>query len=57
MNRHDQVESANFRPRIDHVPHILHSVKGSFKLSYLQSITESEAVNKPVWSCVGTLQR
>lgn len=40
------------RPRIDHVPHVLHSLKESFNTSSLRSITESESKNKHVWSCV-----
>jgi len=38
------------RPRIDHVPHILHSLKDSFKTSALKTITEAEASNKHIWS-------
>ncbi|ORX36620.1 ubiquitin-conjugating enzyme/RWD-like protein [Kockovaella imperatae] len=39
-----------WQPRIDHVPHLLHSLKASFKTQALQSITEDQAINKQVWS-------
>ncbi|KAK1924212.1 ubiquitin-conjugating enzyme/RWD-like protein [Papiliotrema laurentii] len=47
---HARGRLVQWKPRVDHVPHILHSLKGSFRTSSLDSIQEREAVNKQVWS-------
>ncbi|WVR07076.1 hypothetical protein IAU60_004115 [Kwoniella sp. DSM 27419] len=38
------------RPRVDHVPHLLHHLKASFRSGSLDRVTEEEAANKQVWS-------
>ncbi|WVQ99435.1 hypothetical protein IAU59_006570 [Kwoniella sp. CBS 9459] len=47
---HPRGRLSQWKPRIDHVSHVLHSLKGSFKVKSLESINEDEAVNKQVWS-------
>ncbi|WVQ80761.1 hypothetical protein IAT38_002866 [Cryptococcus sp. DSM 104549] len=47
---HPRGRLTQWRPRIDHVPHLLHSLKTSFKAKSLESIVEEEAINKHVWS-------
>lgn len=41
---------AQWQPRVDHVAHLLHALKASFKTAALDAITEEQAVNKQVWS-------
>ncbi|WWC62001.1 uncharacterized protein I303_104588 [Kwoniella dejecticola CBS 10117] len=41
---------SSWRTRLDHVSHLLHALKRSFKSKELDSITEEEAANKQVWS-------
>ncbi|WVF71493.1 hypothetical protein IAT40_006299 [Kwoniella sp. CBS 6097] len=47
---HPRGRLSQWRPRADHVSHVLHSLKGSFKVKSLESIGEDEAINKQVWS-------
>ncbi|WVN88355.1 uncharacterized protein L203_103561 [Cryptococcus depauperatus CBS 7841] len=39
-----------WRPRADHIPQLLYSLKASFKTKLLEGISEEEAVNKHMWS-------
>ncbi|WVQ72502.1 hypothetical protein IAR50_002057 [Cryptococcus sp. DSM 104548] len=39
-----------WKPRIDHIPHLLHNLKASFKTRALEQVREDDAVNKHVWS-------
>ncbi|ORY33960.1 ubiquitin-conjugating enzyme/RWD-like protein [Naematelia encephala] len=41
---------AQWQPRVHHVPHLLHSLKASFKTKALDEIAEDEAINKQIWS-------
>ncbi|KAK8864434.1 hypothetical protein IAR55_001683 [Kwoniella newhampshirensis] len=41
---------AQWRPKVDHIPHLLHSLKSSFKTPALDAVTEEEAKNKQIWS-------
>ncbi|KAK4687351.1 hypothetical protein P7C73_g2764, partial [Tremellales sp. Uapishka_1] len=41
---------ARWRPRIDHVPHLLHKLASSFHVKALDDVGQDEAVNKQVWS-------
>ncbi|EIW70598.1 hypothetical protein TREMEDRAFT_18354, partial [Tremella mesenterica DSM 1558] len=36
----------HWRPRIHHVPHLLHEIKNSFRTPYLERVTEEDAINK-----------
>ncbi|OCF40373.1 hypothetical protein I317_05808 [Kwoniella heveanensis CBS 569] len=47
---HPRGRLSQWRPRIDHVSHVLHSLKASLKAKSLDGIAEGEAVNKQVWS-------
>ncbi|WWD17268.1 hypothetical protein CI109_101706 [Kwoniella shandongensis] len=47
---HPRGRLAQWKPKIDHVPHLLHSLKSSFKTPALDSVTEEEAINKQIWS-------
>ncbi|KAK6910042.1 hypothetical protein I203_104071 [Kwoniella mangroviensis CBS 8507] len=47
---HARGRLSQWKPRIDHISHLLYSLKKSFKSKELDSITEDEAVNKQVWS-------
>jgi hypothetical protein len=35
---------------VDHVAHLLHALKASFKTAALDAVKEEEAVNRQVWS-------
>jgi hypothetical protein len=39
-----------WQPRVDHVAHLLHALKASFKTAALDAVTEEQAVNKQVYS-------
>ncbi|WWC89298.1 uncharacterized protein L201_004219 [Kwoniella dendrophila CBS 6074] len=47
---HARGRLSQWSPRVDHISHLLHSLKKSFKSKDLDSIQEDEAVNKQVWS-------
>lgn len=40
----------NWQPKVDHVVHLLHALKASFKTAALDAIKEEAAVNRQVWS-------
>ncbi|WRT66404.1 uncharacterized protein IL334_003360 [Kwoniella shivajii] len=47
---HARGRLSQWTPRVDHVSHLLHSLKRSFKSKELDKVKEDEAFNKQVWS-------